>query len=185
MTKIDKAIQFATKAHAGTCRKGTDRPYILHPVEAMSIVMKFTDDEDVIAAAVLHDTVEDTGVTEERLEKEFGERVAALVKSVSEDKKEDLSAEATWQERKQTTITLLKSASRETKLLCLGDKLANLRDMASDYDWIGDELWERFNQKDKAQHAWYYRGIYEILREEFPGAVELREFAGLLRSVFD
>ena len=75
MNKIEKAVLFATKAHAGTCRKGTDRPYILHPVEAMSIVMKFSDDEDLLAAAVLHDTVEDTSVTIERLEKEFGSQI--------------------------------------------------------------------------------------------------------------
>ena len=95
MNKIEKAVLFATKAHAGAFRKGTNRPYILHPIEAMSIVMKFTEDEDVIAAAVLHDTLEDTSVTREQLEIEFGSRVATLVASVSEDKKKDRPAEKT------------------------------------------------------------------------------------------
>ena len=184
MNKIEKAIIFATKAHAGTCRKGKDKPYILHPIEAMEIVMHFTEDEDVLAAAVLHDTVEDTAVTAERLEKEFGSRVAALVASVSEDKKRDRSSEATWKERKQETISQLRNASYETKLICLGDKLSNLREMENDYADIDDALWERFNQKDKAMHAWYYRSIYETLKQDFGDSWELYEFEGILDFVF-
>ena len=185
MNKIEKAIIFATKAHAGTCRKGKDKPYILHPIEAMEIVMHFTEDEDILAAAVLHDTVEDTSVTIERLEKEFGPRVAALVSSVSEDKKRERSSESTWKERKEETVSQLMNASYDTKLLCLGDKLSNLREMEIDYAEIGDDLWERFNQKDKAMHAWYYRSIYEVLKEDFGDTWELYEFEGMLDFVFE
>ncbi len=186
MNKVEKAVVFATRAHAGVCRKGKDKPYILHPIEAMAIVMQYTDDEDVLAAAVLHDTVEDTSVTVERLEKEFGPRVAALVASVSEDKKKDRSAESTWKERKQETIDAMRSASHETKLLCLGDKLSNLREMTEDHENIGDELWERFNQKDKRMHAWYYAEIYKILKaeKEFEDSYDLMEFEGELDLVF-
>ena len=185
MNKIEKAVLFATKVHAGTLRKGTDRPYILHPMEAMSVVKKYTFDEDVLAAAVLHDTVEDTSVTVEQLEKEFGPRVAALVASVSEDKREYLPAEATWVERKRETILHLKEASHETKLICLGDKYSNLRDMYDDYAELGDELWERFNQKDKRMHAWYYGEIYKILEKEFSQSDEIREFKGMMGFVFE
>jgi len=186
MNKVEKAVVFATRAHAGKCRKGKDKPYILHPIEAMAIVMQYTDDEDVLAAAVLHDTVEDTSVTVKRLEKEFGPRVAALVASVSEDKKTDRPAESTWKERKQETIDGLKRASYETKLLCLGDKLSNLREMTEDHEDIGDELWERFNQKDKRMHAWYYVEIYKILKaeKEFEDSYDLMEFEGELDLVF-
>ena len=186
MNKIEKAIIFATRAHAGTCRKGKDKPYILHPISAMAIVKQFTTDEDVLAAAVLHDTVEDTHVTIERLEKEFGSRVAALVASVSENKRENLPSEATWKERKQETIDGLKQADYETKLLCLGDKLSNLREMYDDYAEIGDDLWKRFNQKDKRMHGWYYMEIYKILAEveEFRWSEELFEFEGALQFIF-
>ena len=187
MSKIEKAVAFATRAHAGSVRKGKDKPYILHPLEAMTIVMRYTDDEDVLAAAVLHDTVEDTSVTVERLEKAFGPRVAGLVASVSEDKRKDRAAETTWLERKMETISHLKEASRDTKLICLGDKLSNLREMEEDYAEIDDELWERFNQKDKDMHAWYYRGIYKILKEEFDESIspiELDEYAGIMDFVF-
>lgn len=104
--------------------------------------------------------------------------------SVSEDKKKERPAESTWQERKQETIDGLKTASRDTKLLCLGDKLSNLREMSRDYKEIGDELWERFNQKDKAVHAWYYKSIYQILVEEFRELEEIQEFGELLEIVF-
>ena len=187
MSKIEKAVAFATRAHAGSVRKGKDKPYILHPLEAMTIVMRYTDDEDVLAAAVLHDTVEDTSVTVERLEKAFGPRVAGLVASVSEDKGKDRAAETTWLERKMETISHLKEASRDTKLICLGDKLSNLREMEEDYAEIDDELWERFNQKDKDMHAWYYREIYKILKEEFDESIspiELDEYAGIMDFVF-
>ena len=187
MSKIEKAVAFATRTHAGSVRKGQDKPYLLHPLEAMTIVMRYTDDEDVLAAAVLHDTVEDTSVTVERLEKAFGPRVAGLVASVSEDKRKDRAAETTWLERKMETISHLKEASRDTKLICLGDKLSNLREMEEDYAEIDDELWERFNQKDKDMHAWYYREIYKILKEEFDESIspiELDEYAGIMDFVF-
>ena len=185
MTKIEKAVLFATKAHAGQLRKGSEKPYILHPMEAMAIVTKYTDDEDVIAAAVLHDTVEDTTVTLERLEKEFSPRVAALVASVTEDKKKDLPAESTWLERKREAILHLETASHETKLLCLADKYANLRDMYDDIEDFGSEYWQLFNQKDGRMHAWFYREIFRILKEEFADTVEILEFEGMMDFVFD
>ncbi len=185
MTKIEKAVLFATKAHAGQLRKGSEKPYILHPMEAMAIVTKYTDDEDVIAAAVLHDTVEDTSVTLERLEKEFSPRVAALVASVTEDKKKDLPAESTWLERKREAILHLETASHETKLLCLADKYSNLRDMYEDIEGFGYKFWQHFNQKDGYLHAWYYRENFKILKKEFPDTLEIWLFEGMMDFVFD
>ena len=73
---INKAIAFAVKAHEGQPRKGTEIPYIFHPLEVGMIVSRITDDEEVIAAAVLHDTVEDCDtVTLDNIRKEFGDRV--------------------------------------------------------------------------------------------------------------
>ena len=92
MKLLDDAINFATKAHAGVCRKGKTRPYILHPLEAMNIASTLTEDEEVLAAAVLHDTVEDTDVTKADIRAAFGSRVADLVAAESEDKREDLPA---------------------------------------------------------------------------------------------
>lgn len=97
---LDKAIIFAVNAHRGQFRKGSDTPYILHPMEAAAIVGTMTADDEVLAAAVLHDTVEDTGTTTEQIREQFGERVAALVSAESENKREDQPAASTWKIRK-------------------------------------------------------------------------------------
>ena len=185
MKMVEKALQFATDAHSGQLRKGTNRPYILHPIQAMQIVRRLTDDEEVISAAVLHDTLEDTGVTKDDLEKEFGKRVADLVAAVSENKRADRPAGETWAERKKETIENLKDANRDVKMICLGDKLSNIRMMAQEYVAIGDELWERFNQKDKNLHCWYYSELYKILREEFGDIEEIRDYKKQLERVFN
>ena len=182
---IEKAITFAAAAHAGVNRKGKNRPYILHPIEAMTVVGSLTDDEDVLAAAVLHDTVEDTPVTIADIEREFGSRVAELVNAESEDKRPGQSAADTWKVRKQETIDHLKTSSRDAKLICLGDKLANLRELARDYAALGECLWERFNQKDKAMHGWYYRSIFDILVSEFGDVPALAEYRELLKQVWE
>ncbi len=184
MTMIEKAIQYAVFAHGGTTRKGKERPYILHPVEVMTIVAGMTDDEEVIAAAVLHDTVEDTCVRPDDIARLFGDRIRDLVMAESEDKMTGLPAEASWEKRKQATIDHLGTLGRDEKLICLGDKLANIREMSRDYDELHDALWERFNQKDKRKHAWYYSSVFQVLEREFGDAPAIREYRDLLGHVF-
>ena len=81
---LDRAIIFAVKAHAGTERRGKGYPYIVHPLEAVEIVSTMTKDQELLAAAALHDTVEDTDVTVEQIRAEFGPRVAELVAEESD-----------------------------------------------------------------------------------------------------
>ena len=184
MTKIEEAIQFAVSAHDGSTRKGKNRPYILHPLDAMSIVAALTDDEDVIAAAVLHDVVEDTKLGEKVIREKFGDRVAELVMAESEDKMTHIPAGASWETRKQATIDHLATLDKDALLICLGDKLANIREMARDHADIGDKLWERFNQKDKGKHAWYYGSICDILAERLGEIPQIKEYRTLLKEVF-
>ena len=139
-TLLNQAIIFATKAHEVQFRKGTKIPYILHPMEAAAIVGTMTTDDEIVAGAVLHDVVEDTKTTVEEIKELFGERVASLVASESEDKREDKPAESTWKIRKQETLDHLKNAPIEVKMITLGDKLSNIRAIHRDYNIIGDEL---------------------------------------------
>ena len=162
---LDCAIIFATKAHEGQFRKGTQIPYILHPMEAAAIVGSMTTDEEIIAGAVLHDVAEDTDTTVEDVIALFGERVGSLVASESEDKRENLPAESTWKIRKQETLNHLATAPIEVKMITLGDKLSNIRAIYRDYQRIGDKLWNRFNQKDKNEHCWYYSEIARCVAE--------------------
>ena len=156
---INKAIIFATNAHSGAVRKGTTMPYIMHPLEASVIVSQMTTDQELIAAAVLHDTVEDCeDITIEDIKQAFGERVAQLVSAESEDKTK------TWQERKSHTLEFLENeATDDVKIVTLGDKLSNMRAIARDYKVIGEGLWDRFNVKDKEKIGWYYKGIGDSL----------------------
>ena len=100
---FDKALKFAADAHSGTERRGKGFPYIIHPMEAVTIVATITSDPELLAAAVLHDTVEDTDVTIEELRNEFGERVATLVQHETAPLPED----APWRTRKQSQSDLL------------------------------------------------------------------------------
>ena len=102
--KLNKAIAFTAEKYATKTRKGTSIPYIVHPMEAAAIAASLTDDLEIIAAAVLHDVMEDSDATKEDLERLFTSRVADLVASNSEDKMEHISADASWRMRKQATI---------------------------------------------------------------------------------
>ncbi len=180
---LDRAIVFAVKAHAGTERRGKGFPYIVHPMEAMEIVATITSDQELLAAAVLHDTVEDTGVTVEQLREEFGERVARIVEAESDKFTEGISEEDSWHDRKQAAITRLANASHEAKIVALGDKLSNMRAIARDYAVMGDGLWNIFHAKDPAEHAWHYRGLADSLRE-LQGTPAFEEFQSLVDKVF-
>ena len=175
---LDRAIAFAVRAHAGTERRGKGFPYIVHPLEAMAIVSTITPDQELLAAAVLHDTVEDTDVTIEDIRAEFGDRVASLVKidSVGDD-------EGTWHERKQKAIDRIANAPRDAKIVALGDKLSNMRAIARDYYEQGDNLWNLFHTNNPKDHEWHYRGLADALRD-LNGTFAFNEFEWLINKVF-
>ena len=111
MELVSEAIVFAAQAHDGMRRKKSRSPYILHPMEAAVIVGTMTDDQHLIAAAALHDVVEDAGIDMEQIEEKFGKRVRELVASETEDKRADLPPESTWRIRKEESLEVLKNAT--------------------------------------------------------------------------
>jgi len=184
---VDKAVVFAARKHSGDTRKGTKVPYIVHPMEAAAIVAGITVDQEMIAAALLHDTLEDTDAKPAEIEELFGKRVLALVAEESEDKRENEAPESTWTIRKQETLDRLENrADHETNILVLGDKLSNIRAMQRDLEAKGDELWERFNQKDPAMHGWYYREVARILGKDelLRDTQAYKEYAEIVNAVF-
>ena len=180
---LDRAIIFAVKAHAGTERRGKGFPYIVHPMEAMEIVATMTPDQELLAAAALHDTVEDTDVTVEQLRAEFGSRIASLVADESDEMPTDIPESASWHARKQAAIDRLARASRDAKMVALGDKLSNMRAIARDYAVQGDALWSLFHVKERKDHEWHYRGLADSLRE-LEGTPAFQEFESLINQVF-
>lgn len=176
---IERAIAFATKAHEGQFRKGTSRPFISHPLEVGKIVASMTEDDEVISAAILHDTIEDcAGITESVICQEFNERVASFVAQESEDKSK------TWMERKSATIAHLKTAPKEIQMIGLADKLSNMRDIDRDYPECGEALWNRFRMKDKAIIGWYYKSVRDSLKDSMEGTKAYQEYCELVEKHF-
>lgn len=166
MTVFEEAIIFAVRAHQGMRRKSEEVPYIAHPLEVAAICASMTADAEVLAAAVLHDTVEDTAVTMEDIRNHFGERVALLVASETEDKHPEMSKSDSWRLRKEESLEQLRQATDPgVKILWLGDKLSNIRSFYRAWRLRGNVFWNNYNQKDPAQQAWYYRTIAKLLSE--------------------
>ena len=191
-TLLQKAIVFAAKRHGGDVRKGTDIPYIVHPIEVMKIAAGITDDEKVRAAAVLHDTLEDTGTRRKAIERRFGSDVCNLVLAESENKRKGIPPEESWKIRKRETIEHIADADRGAKIICLADKLANMRDMSRDYAREGEDFWNNFNAPDdgkgtsgkKANIGWYYRKIADALKDELGDEPAWKELDMLVEKVF-
>ena len=181
---LDRAIMFAVKAHAGTERRGKGFPYIVHPLEAVSIVATITSDQEILAAAALHDTVEDTDVTIDQIRSEFGDRVASLVSTETDVVFDNRSEEDSWHDRKQAAIDRLAAVSRDAKIVAIGDKLSNMRAIARDEFIKGAALWKIFHVHDPKEHEWHYRGLANSLRE-LSDTFAFQEFEWLIDSVFN
>ena len=184
MTVFEEAIAFAVSRHEGMTRKSGRMPYILHPMEAAVIAGTMTDDEEVLAAAVLHDTVEDTATAPEEIERLFGARVAALVASETENKHPELTREESWQIRKAESLEKLKNAADPgVRILWLSDKLSNMRSFHRAWRVRGSALWADYHQSDPARQAWYYRSIDRLLEDlrDFPA---WQEYHALVETIF-
>ena len=184
MELVSEAIMFAVAAHDGMRRKKSETPYILHPMEAAVIVGTMSDDQELIAAAVLHDVVEDAGIAIETIEAKFGKRVRALVGAETEDKRADLPPSATWRIRKEESLSVLKNTDDVAVLMVwIGDKLANIRAIYRDFKVEGNAMWQRFNQKNVAEQAWYYRSVAK-LTERLSDTTAWLEYKTLTELVF-
>lgn len=177
MNKIEEAIIYATVMHQGKVRKLGNTPYILHPLEVAQILSAMTNDQDVITAGILHDIVEDTDGTLEEIEKRFGERVAFLVSSESENDYPGESKDASWKRRKEESLKALKNTDDQgVRMLWLADKLANIRSLAGGYSEYGEQLWESFHQRDPEMQHWYYQTVAEQLELSLNKTGAFKEF---------
>ena len=156
--QIEEAIEVAAEAHHGQYRKGTSTPYITHPYAVGLILMEAGCTEVVIIAGILHDTVEDTDLTLDFIRERFGDAVANIVDGCSENKA------LRWRARKTERIEALRTASPEVCTVTCADKLHNLRTIISEYDDIGDSVWDRFHGGVEDQ-AWYYRSILNAIAD--------------------
>lgn len=149
-----KAKQFAAEAHEGQTRKTTQSstPYIEHPVRVAATLERAGFADEVVMAAYLHDTIEDTPVTAADIEQAFGSEVLRIVLANTENKKHS------WEQRKQHTIDWVKEAPLEIKALIVADKLDNLISIKKEYEDVGADVWSAFHRGRDSQ-AWYYKSI--------------------------
>lgn len=165
-------------------RKVDRQPAILHSLEAATITQTLTDEKEAVVAAVLHDTVEDAGVRIGKIIERFGDRVAQLVLSETENKRVGQAPSDTWRVRKEESVAVLRQTKdRGVKALYLGDKLSNIRSLYRSYQVLGNRLWTEFNQTDPAEHQWYYTSIRSAL-SVFSDTVAYREFSYYIDQIF-
>ncbi len=184
MDVLEEAIRFAVEKHSGQMRKMAGTPYILHPLEVATIIATVTSDKEVMAAGLLHDTIEDCGVDPKEIRDKFGPRVSALVLSETEDRFSTASPESTWMERKKDSLLALEHTKDiAVKILWLADKLSNMRSFAREHRKVGDALWQNLHQKDPKIQQWYYDSIAENLKE-LADTDAYREYIKLVKEVF-
>jgi (p)ppGpp synthase/HD superfamily hydrolase len=177
-----RALAVAAAAHRGQQRKGSGRPFIVHPVGVARLLVEAGCGDEIVAAGLLHDTLEDTRLTLEDLHRFFGETVAATVAGCSEPDKS-----VPWKTRKLHTLQTLRKAPHEVRLVTCADKLDNVLSLVEDEREQGEALWGRFN-RGRDDQAWYYRSIVQSLsmgEECFEPCTELlSELQAAVESLF-
>lgn len=176
---IDRAIGFAARAHEGQRRKTGNVPYIAHPVGVAMILQAMGCDEKIVVAGLLHDTVEDTKVTLDEIERNFGPEIASIVAICTEPPKRG----ATWEARKLHMIAKLRDAPLEAKLVAAADKYHNLSHTLYTKKAGGSAIWQRFG-RGKEQQAWYYRSVADSILANVPDPENYPIF-GQLQAVVD
>lgn len=162
--RLDAAIRKAAWAHEqqGQHRKGSDIPYIIHPVGVMMIASNATDDEDILIACLMHDVLEDVDTTiysEADMRAEFGDRVVGFVKDVTKD-----DSVADWHERSKAYLDHLEHrASDGAVIVSASDKIHNLLSVLADYEVYGDDIWKRFTTNNSADQVWWYGAILDVI----------------------
>ena len=176
--RIERAIALALRAHEAQVRKGDGQlPYVVHPVTVALILSRYTGDEDTIIAGLLHDTLEDTLVTAEEIERAFGEKVRDMVLDVTEPDLPSLS----WETRKTRYLQRLQTAPRSSLLVAGADKIANLVSMVAAYATADDALWERFHAPPGMKLG-FYRRVHTLIRGAWAGCPLLQELGNRLEE---
>jgi (p)ppGpp synthase/HD superfamily hydrolase len=169
--KIGQAIEKAAVLHKDQVTKGDGKtPFIVHVVKVMVLVGEYTDDENTIIAAVLHDTIEDTNYTLDELEKDFGKQVREIVAGVTEDKLDKNGNKRPWLTRKKDYIKNLEKDSQESLLISAADKIANTESFIYEYKKVGKKLEDNFNASFKETH-WYHDEVIKMLDKRLKSGI--------------
>lgn len=165
--QIKKAIQFAARKHHGHLRQEKEPlPYITHLFSTALLVAEDGADDDVVTAALLHDTLEDTETTRDELVEAFNERVAELVEAVSEIKEKD-GMPVSWKERKEQYLAQLENANDGAVLIAIADKIDNIESKLEAFEEEGAAFLERWTQPIES-YLWYHGEVVRIAHARLP-----------------
>ena len=165
--QIKKAIQFAARKHHGQMRMESEPlPYITHLFSVALLVAEDGAADDVVTAALLHDTLEDTDTTREEIVSEFNERVATLVEAVSEIKEKN-GKEFSWKDRKENYLTNLEKSSDDAVLIAIADKIDNIECKLEAFEKDGEEIHSRWKQP-REEYLWYHSEALRIAQSRLP-----------------
>jgi len=179
--RYDAALVLAARAHRDQLRKGTDIPYIAHPVHVSVILIRHGFGEDLAIAGLLHDVIEDCGVPLERIAAEFGDEVARLVDAVSETKSTD-GVELPWEQRKAEKLAHLRAGGADIAVLKAADAIHNARSIIADHRQVGAEIWGRF-KRGAEQTVGYYRAILEAVHAKLGDHPIVAELAAAVEEL--
>lgn len=157
--KITQAMMFAVEKHEGQYRKGSETPYIHHPIEVGTIIEYAGGTWEEVSAGLLHDVIEDCGVSKKEIKKRFGSKIARYVNGVTEQNKS-----LPWKERKEAYIEMIKSAEKSIVVVSAADKLHNLRSIEKDWKEIGESVWSVFSV-EKKESIWFYETVIEVFKD--------------------
>lgn len=160
-TKIEEAIHFMVKANKGQKRKNENIDKSFHSMTIYSMLREFTDDEDILISALLHDVINDTEYGYEDIEEKFGTLVADMVSDLSED-----MAITKWLDRKKDYIKRMKSVNNINIInIMLADKLHNLLSNYDNFTKNGNKIWKNTGGSAE-ENRYIYREIYYIARNK-------------------
>jgi (p)ppGpp synthase/HD superfamily hydrolase len=168
--RFTRAVDYARTLHIER-RKGTEIPYMAHLLGVASLVMgesgrvDFPVTEDMMIAALLHDTVEDHGGATrlKDVEFNFGSNVARMVAGLSDTLAEDSSNKEAWDVRKKTYLDRLRDEPRDVQLISAADKLYNAQSILTDYRKIKGKIWDRF-KRGRDMQLWYFDELLKVFK---------------------
>ncbi len=179
-TSYEEALKVATVAHLDQRRKGSQLPYVVHPIHVSVILLRHGFSTEIAIAGLLHDVVEDQGYELAEIERRFGPEVSSMVDALSEQKRDAQGNKRAWEVRKREALEKLRQASREAVAVKAADVLHNAHSFARDLRREGPEVWHHFNRGPRQQLS-YYRDALDIVEERWRGHPLVTEVADAVR----
>ncbi len=167
--QIREALRFAARKHHGQLRiahADGPMPFIVHPFSVALLVAEDGAHDDVVTAALLHDTIEDTATTREELANAFNEQIALLVDAVSECKERD-GRVLDWEERKRDYLMRIEASSVDAVVIVVADKIDNIESRIEEYEREGEAFFAHWSQSNDL-HLWFHGEVLRIAQARMP-----------------